>query len=364
MLRAVPAAVLLCLLTPIVTSAQSQRASSLSNSGTYATSGVFLNAPGTGASIPNPVHLNAMAIDPSGIVSIAVYVDGQLALKQNASNYVDFDIPTSMTAPGSHALVIQSWNGNGIVSKISRTIQTVAPAAVSYPQIVVSTGLNASTMPTPLHLVAKVADTSVHTNSMQVYLDNHLLTSMNGTAAIDLSYDDKVVSQGQHNIVFKAWQSDGSVLQMSTVLTVSGVNPPPQASVPSGDTFANIDDPTAPWGTCNSAACSGSGANSTSTGTQKFSQATPSLTGQSLEFNVQQTNLANVLWWKNLAVDNTSTQWTMDVQSYLADSTLPQALEFDMKPNCAGSVFEGLASRGDGNPVRHEERLLRCLGRR
>ncbi len=330
MLRAFSAAVLLCVLVPAVMPAQGQQASSLSNSGTYATSGVFLNAPGTGAAIPNPVHLNAMAIDPSGIVAVAVYVDGQQALKQNASNYVDFDIPATMTAPGSHVLVVQSWNGNGVVTKTSRTIQTVAPTAVNYPQIVVSTGLNASTLPTPLHLVAKVAGTSVHTKSMQVYLDSQLLTSMNATSAIDLSYDDKVVSPGQHNVVFKAWQSDGSVLQLSSVLTVSGVNPPPQASVPAGSNFANIDDPTTPWGTCNTAACSGSGANSTSTGTQKFNQATPSLTGQSLEFNVQQTNLANVLWWKNLAVDNSATQWTMDVQSYLADSTLPQALEFDM----------------------------------
>ena len=296
----------------------------------YPTTGMFINAPGTGTVIANPVHVNAMALDPSGITQTKVYVDSKLVLFQYSTNYVDVDIPVAMTPPGTHSLCVQSLNGKGIWTKTFQTIQTVNAPTVTYPQVTLLTALNGSTVPTPLHIDATVAGTTVATNSMQVYLDNVLMTTMNKTASVDLSYDDLVVTPGPHSLMIKAIQSNGTTLTATSAVTVSGVNPPPQASVPAANLWANIQDLKTNWGTCNSNACSGSNLMSTVTSYQKFGQTSPSLTGGSMIFNVAQTDLANVLWWRNLGVDNTATQFTMDLESYLADSTLPQALEFDM----------------------------------
>jgi len=66
-------------------------------------------------------------------------------------------------------------------------------------------------------------------------------------------------------------------------------------------------------------------------------QQTPSLSGASSEFKIGgHTHYSNALWWKSFGADSTSTHFVYDLDFYMDDPNLPEALEFDINQSMDG----------------------------
>ena len=103
-------------------------------------------------------------------------------------------------------------------------------------------------------------------------------------------------------------------------------------------TFSNIQNMTA-WTSCD--ICSGAGGSgSTATHWQAQFQTTPSLSGSSSQFFYGGTvAYSSALWWKQLGSYPTYSHFNYDLDFYLTDITMPQALEFDVNQSLNGKKY-------------------------
>jgi phospholipase C len=80
--------------------------------------------PADGSTVNSPVHIVAVPNSPRPVTAMAVYVDNNLAYKQNVST---LDTNINM-ASGPHTVVAQFWDNAGSVTKASVRISVAAPA--------------------------------------------------------------------------------------------------------------------------------------------------------------------------------------------------------------------------------------------
>jgi hypothetical protein len=141
------------------------------------------------------------------------------------------------------------------------------------------------------------------------------------------------VSAGTHSVIVQAWDSTGAVFKTPMSLTVGSTTPPPPVpglpAPPAGAVVkSNIEQMTG-WASCT--VCAGPGAaGPVAIFSMVQNQASPSLDGNSAKFSISgPTPYSDALWWKQLGAADTATNLKYDLDFYITNPGVAEALEFD-----------------------------------
>ena len=188
---------------------------------TPALASVTVSSPANNASVSSPVQYTASASSAcsTGVAAMGVYVNNQLAAKQNGASF-NTSIPLS---PGYYSTVVQEWDncGGSTTTPVNITVgggQTGTTTAVT-----VSSPANNSTVTSPVTFSAKATTATCAKGiaAMGVYVDNTLAYSSNG-AALQVSL---AITSGLHRAVVQAWDNCGGAFNTPVP---SPFSPPPQ----------------------------------------------------------------------------------------------------------------------------------------
>ena len=209
-------------------------------------------------------------------------------------------------------------------------ITTLTLATASYAGVTVTSPATGSTSGSPVHFVASATSTHPVT-AMRIYVDGvsfYLILA----SKLDTSL---AVGAGKHSVVVQAWDSTGAVFKAPFTLTISGTTTPPAPPPPAmpappstAVTKGNIEQ-MAGWASCT--VCAGANGNGpVASFSMVENQASPSLDGNSAKFSIGGTKpYSDALWWKQLGGVDTVTNLRYDVQFYITNPGVAEALEFD-----------------------------------
>lgn len=214
-------------------------------------------------------------------------------------------------------------------------VATLTLATASFAGVTVSSPAAGSPAGSPVHFVASATSTHPIT-AMRIYVDN-LSVYLVSASSLNTSV---TMSAGTHSVVVQAWDSTGAVFKTPLSLTVSGSAPTPTPTpspTPAGGLPAppagavvksNIDQMPA-WDSCT--VCAGANASGpTAIYSMVENQPSPSLDGLSAKFSISGTKpYSDALWWKQLGAADTATHLQYDVDFYITNPGVSQALEFD-----------------------------------
>ncbi len=206
-------------------------------------------------------------------------------------------------------------------------ITTLILATASFAGVTVSSPTPGSTSGSPVHFVASATSTNPIT-AMRIYVDN-VSVYLVSASKLDTSIS---LASGSHSVVVQAWDSTGAVFKAPLNLTVSGAAPPPSPGLPAPPAGAivksNIDQMTG-WASCT--VCAGANAaGPVATFSMVGNQASPSLDGNSVKFSISgSTPYSDALWWKQLGAVDSATNLKYDLDFYITNPGVAQALEFD-----------------------------------
>src|SRR5579864_7939770 len=210
-------------------------------------------------------------------------------------------------------------------------IATLTLATASFAGVTVSSPAAGSTSGSPVPFVASATSTHPVT-AMRIYVDN-VSVYLVSASKLDASL---AVGAGTHSVVIQAWDSTGAVFKTPMTLTVTGTTAPPPPPPPPGMpnppstavTKGNIDQMPG-WESCT--VCAGAGANGpVAVFSMVENQASPSLDGLAAKFSISGTKpYSDALWWKQLGAVDSATNLRYDVQFYITNPGVAQALEFD-----------------------------------
>jgi hypothetical protein len=215
-----------------------------------------------------------------------------------------------------------------VKNAIRLLITTLTLATASFAGVAVTSPAAGSTSGSPVHFVASA--TSAHPiTAMRVYVDNVSVYLVSATK-LDTSV---AMSAGSHNVIVQAWDSTGAVMKTPLSITVSGATPPPPTgglpAPPAGAVTKSNIEQMAGWESCT--VCAGAGANGpVATYSMVENQASPSLDGNSAQFSISGTTpYSDALWWKQLGAADSATNLKYDVDFYITNPGVAEALEFD-----------------------------------
>lgn len=212
-------------------------------------------------------------------------------------------------------------------------IATLTLATASFAGVSVSSPAAGSTSGSPVHFVASATSANPIT-AMRIYVDN---VSVYLVSASSLN-TSVTMSAGTHSIVVQAWDSTGAVFKTPMSLTVGGSAPTPTPTPapapglpapPAGAVVKGGIDQMAGWESCT--VCAGANAaGPVATYSMVENQPSPSLDGASAKFSISGTTpYSDALWWKQLGAADTATHLKYDVDFYITNPGVAQALEFD-----------------------------------
>lgn len=215
-------------------------------------------------------------------------------------------------------------------------IATLTLATASFAGVTVSSPAAGSTAGSPVHFVASATSTHPIT-AMRIYVDN-LSVYLVSASSLNTSV---TMSAGTHSVVVQAWDSTGAVFKTPLTLKVSGTAPSPTPTPaptpsatplpvpPAGAVVKGNIDQMAGWESCT--VCAGANANGpVATYSMVENQASPSLDGLAAKFSISGTTpYSDALWWKQLGAADTATHLKYDVDFYITNPGVSQALEFD-----------------------------------
>src|ERR1700742_768477 len=236
--------------------------------------------------------------------------------------------PYSLAVKQLHS---SSQGVRAVKNAFRRILTTMALATASFAGVTVSSPSTGSTSGSPVHFVASATSTHPIT-AMRIYIDNTSVF-LGSTGSLDTSL---AVASGKHNVVIQAWDSTGAVfLAPAIALTVTGTTaapPPPPTGLPAPPATAAVKssiEQMASWDSCT--VCAGAGAaGPVAASSMVENQSSPSLDGHSAIFNISgKTPYSDALWWKQLGAVDTATNLKYDVDFYITNPAVAQALEFD-----------------------------------
>jgi len=211
-------------------------------------------------------------------------------------------------------------------------IATMTLATAAFARVSVSSPAAGSTAGSPVHFVASATSANPVT-AMRIYVDNISVYLVSASKLDTLV----TMSAGTHNVVVQAWDSTGAVFKTPLSLIVSGTTPSPTptptpAVFPTPPSTAVIKgniDQMAGWESCT--VCAGANAaGPVATYSMVENQASPSLDGASAKFSISGTTpYSDALWWKQLGAADFATHLKYDVDFYITNPGVAQALEFD-----------------------------------
>ena len=222
---------------------------------------------------------------------------------------------------------------------IRLVIMTLTLGAASFAGVTVSSPAAGSTPGSPVHFVASATSTHPIT-AMRIYVDN-VSVYLVSASKLDTSV---AVASGTHSVVVQAWDSTGAFFKTPLTLTVTNAPPPPPPPTtlpapPAGAvTKSNIEQMPG-WDSCT--VCAGAGANGpVATFSMVENQASPSLDGNAAKFSISGTHpYSDALWWKQLGAADSATNLKYDVDFYITNPAVSQALEFDANQSNAIHKF-------------------------
>ncbi|MGC2696575.1 MAG: hypothetical protein WA738_12375 [Candidatus Angelobacter sp.] len=207
-------------------------------------------------------------------------------------------------------------------------ITTLALATASFAGVTISAPAAGSTSGSPVHFVAS-ASSSLPVTAMRIYVDN---VSVYLVAANHLD-TSVALSAGSHSVVVQAWDSSGAVFKMPMALTVGGTTPPPPPGgptpPPAGAVTKSDIDQMPGWASCT--VCAGANAaGPVAVFSMVENQASPSIDGKSAKFSISGSKpYSDALWWKQLGAVDSASNLQYDVNFYITNPGVAQALEFD-----------------------------------
>jgi hypothetical protein len=169
---------------------------------------------------------------------------------------------------------------------------------------------------------------------MRIYVDN-VSVYLISASKLDTSV---TMSAGTHSVVVQAWDSTGAVFKTPFSLTVGSSAPPPAPTPtptgglpapPAGAVVKGNIDQMAGWESCT--VCAGANAaGPVANYSMVPNQASPSLDGLAAKFSISgSTPYSDALWWKQLGGADFATNLKYDVDFYITNPGVAQALEFD-----------------------------------
>ncbi|HEV7553155.1 MAG TPA: hypothetical protein VGP65_15815 [Candidatus Angelobacter sp.] len=210
-------------------------------------------------------------------------------------------------------------------------IATLTLATASFAGVTVSSPAAGSTSGSPVHFAASATSTHPVT-AMRIYVDN-VSVFLNSASSLNTSV---AMSAGTHSVVVQAWDSTGAVFKTPLSVIVGSGTPAPTPTPtgglpapPAGAVVkANIDQMTG-WESCT--VCAGANAaGPVATYSMIANQASPSLDGLAAKFSISgSTPYSDALWWKQLGGADFATNLKYDVDFYITNPGVAQALEFD-----------------------------------
>jgi len=287
--------------------------------------GVTISSPAPGSTSASPVHFVASASSSAPIVAIRIYVDNTSVFLTSSSN-LDTLVPISA---GTHSVVVQAWDSAGAILKAPETI-TVNTTSSS--GVAVSSPANNATVGSPFQVVAS-ASASRPIVAMIAYLDSATVAKTS-SASMNASIS---AGSGAHSLVVQAWDNAGTVYKQALTVNVGSTgNPTPP---PSGAIVKSEIQSMTGWQDCS--VCAGIGGNGpvTSLSMNQF-QASPSLSGSSAKFTIGGgVKFGDALWWKQLGADDAATNFQYDLDFYITNPGVAQALEFDVNQGIGNLKF-------------------------
>jgi len=173
---------------------------------TSASPNVNILSPGANASFYSPMYVSALAIDPTPVNTIQVYVDGALTYQVTGTG-IQNSIPVSI---GKHSVTVQESNSSGATYK-----RTISVNVAGIPITIASPKPNATVGST--FTITASAPTSSPVQTMQIYIDNKMSYQVSGQS---VSHSFKL-SSGKHKIVAKGWDSYGNNWYTTEYITVN-----------------------------------------------------------------------------------------------------------------------------------------------
>jgi hypothetical protein len=218
-----------------------------------------------------------------------------------------------------------------VKNAIRLIIATLTLATAAFAGVTVNSPAAGSTSGSPVHFVASATSANPVT-AMRIYVDN-ISVYLISASKLDTSV---TMSAGTHSVVVQAWDSTGAVFKAPlSVIVGSGTpvpTPTPTGGLPAPPAGAvvkaNIDQMTG-WESCT--VCAGANAaGPVATYSMIANQASPSLDGLAAKFSISgSTPYSDALWWKQLGGADFATNLKYDVDFYITNPGVAQALEFD-----------------------------------
>lgn len=288
--------------------------------------GVTISSPAPGSSSASPVHFVASASSSAPITAMRIYVDNA-SVYLTSANHLDTQVSI---APGTHFVVVQAWDSAGGIFKAPETITV---STTSSGAVAVSSPANNATVSSPFQVVA-TASAPRPIVAMTAYLDSNIAATTN-SASMNASIS---AGSGSHSLVVQAWDNIGTVYKQALTVSVGsgggGPTPPP----PGSNVKSEIQNMTG-WQSCT--VCAGIGGNgpTVSISLNQF-QGSPSLSGSSAKFTIGGgVRFADALWWKQLGAFNSATNFQYDLDFYITNPGVAQALEFDVNQGIGNLKF-------------------------
>lgn len=138
-----------------------------------------------------------------------IYVDNN-SVYLTSSNQIDTSIAMAV---GTHNVVVQAWDSSGAVFK---SAETIAVANTPSATVTVTSPTNNASVSSPFQVVAS-ASVSNPVTAMQIYLDNQLYVTVQGST-LNVPVQ---AAKGTHSLVVQAWDSTGATYKNSETISVS-----------------------------------------------------------------------------------------------------------------------------------------------
>ena len=173
---------------------------------TSASPSMNIQSPAANASFYSPMYVSALAIDPTPVKAVQVYLDGALVYEVTGTG-IQNSIPVSI---GKHSVVVQEWNSSGATYKGTLNVNVVGiPITISSPKANATVGSTFT--------VAASAPTSSPVQTMQIYIDNNMVYQAGGQSVSH----SLTLARGQHKIVAKGWDGAGNNWFTTEYITVN-----------------------------------------------------------------------------------------------------------------------------------------------
>lgn len=265
------------------------------------------------------------------MLAAQVYIDGKLNFQAAGASFDTF----INVGSGQHHVAVKFWDAKGGTQMVTRNT-TAAGSGISLLSPAPGTVVNGTVQ------VRGSASAPSGIAAVQIYDNGNLVKSISGG-----SFDTTLqLANGGHYLMVQAWDYAGKIYFNPVNLTVSTttIQAPDsggstQISIPAGAISKTDIDQMAGWESCD--ACAGiNGAGPLNPYSMSQGMASPSMDGKSATFwlggNVP---WGAALWWKQLgAIDNVS-HFVYDLNFFIQNPQISQALEFDVNQSVNGLKY-------------------------